>query len=252
MTLTKTVTKNDCGAGYIGSAVTLTAYENQFVSNEGIRDANNKALNWLGNNAQIYANNVGTCTIDPTSPVLIILKAAKSVVFEKSAATWNECKNAISADSQNTTNREIGAGTNGSQFYLSRYRGVIDTSSITTKPKTAKIKFRLSQNTVGNALTFNLYGANIQIPLNQNFQLSDWDDWDPATFTNSISVPSNSTGENEIILTSAQLDLLVSQQAYNFFLISNEDKNNSSPGINNRPTLSIANGTGEVFLECEF
>lgn len=248
---TKTVTKKNCGTGYTGSSVTLTAYPNQFFSNESLTDANDKALAWLENSAQSYANIKGTCTVDTTSPVLLVLKAAKSVIFEKSATSWSGCKNAASADLQLTTNNYIGGGTNGSQFYLSRYRGVIDTSSITTKPKAAKIKFRFSENTVGNALTFNLYRANVQIPVNQNFQLTDWDDWDPATFINSVSVPSNSTGENGITLTSSQLDLLVSQQSFNFFLVSNGDKENVPPGTNNRPTLSIANATGEVFLEYE-
>jgi hypothetical protein len=247
----KTVTKNNCGTGYTGSSVTLTAYPNQFFSNESLTDANNKALTWLENSAQSYANIKGTCTVDSTLPILLVLKAAKSVIFQKSASSWSGCKNASSADLQLTINNFIGGATNGSQFYLSRYRGVIDTSSIITKPKSAKIKFRFSENTVGGALTFNLYGANVQIPVNQDFQSGDWDDWDSSTFINSVSVPSNSTNENEITLTSSQLDLLHSQQAFNFFLISNGDRNNNDPITNNRPTLSIANATGEVFLEYE-
>jgi len=71
---TKTITRNNCGAGYSGSEVTLTAHPNQFVSNESVLDANNQALVWLEANAQIYANNVGTCTIssntNPTVPTL--------------------------------------------------------------------------------------------------------------------------------------------------------------------------------------
>lgn len=335
---TKTLTKNNCGPGNLGSAVTLTAYVNQFVSNESVLDANNQAIAWLNANAQIYANNAGACELDkipPTESVLsvssitsnslklswteatdnlgvvgyeifknnillastssnvfqydvtglagatnynfyvkakdaagnsstsnllsvtttsisIILKASKSVIFEKSATTWNGCKNASSADLQHTENTVIGGGKDTSYFYLNRYRGVIDTSSITTRPKTAKIKFRFSQNTVGGSLTFNLYGANIQIPANQNFQLADWNDWDASTLINSVSVATNSTEENEISLTSSQLDLLLSQQAFNFFLISNGDRNNSDPVTNNRPTLSITPTTGEVYLECEF
>lgn len=71
---TKTITRNNCGSGYSGSDVTLTAYPNQFVSNESVLDANNQAIAWLEANAQIYANNVGTCTatildtIPPTAP----------------------------------------------------------------------------------------------------------------------------------------------------------------------------------------
>ncbi|MCR4030731.1 MULTISPECIES: DUF5977 domain-containing protein [Flavobacterium] len=70
---TKTVTKNNCGPGHLGSAVTLTAYVNQFVSNESVADANNQAIAWLDANAQIYANNMGTCTpnsVNPTVPTL--------------------------------------------------------------------------------------------------------------------------------------------------------------------------------------
>lgn len=60
---TKTVNKNNCQSGYLGNNVTLTAYANQFVSNESVLDANNQAIAWLNSNAQIYANNVGTCTV---------------------------------------------------------------------------------------------------------------------------------------------------------------------------------------------
>ncbi|KAF2330543.1 DUF5977 domain-containing protein [Flavobacterium ginsenosidimutans] len=64
---TRTVSKNNCSPGYSGSAVTLTASPNQFVSNESVLDANNQAIAWLDANAQIYANNVGTCIITPTT-----------------------------------------------------------------------------------------------------------------------------------------------------------------------------------------
>jgi hypothetical protein len=68
-TQTKTINRNNCDSGYLGSDVTLTAYPNQFVSNESILDANNQALAWLEANAQIYANNAGVCT-NPTVPLL--------------------------------------------------------------------------------------------------------------------------------------------------------------------------------------
>jgi hypothetical protein len=61
---TKTVKRNNCGTGYLGSNVTLTAFPNQFVSNESVNDANNQAIAWLDSNAQIYANSSGTCTIN--------------------------------------------------------------------------------------------------------------------------------------------------------------------------------------------
>lgn len=71
---TKTVTRNNCEAGYSGSDVTLTAHPNQFVSNESVLDANNQAIAWLDANAQIYANNMGVCvntpTTNPTVPTL--------------------------------------------------------------------------------------------------------------------------------------------------------------------------------------
>ncbi|SFD94301.1 DUF5977 domain-containing protein [Flavobacterium phragmitis] len=205
-----------------------------------------KAKDFAGNSSNSNVLEVNTL------PLTLTLKAVKSVIFEKKSTSWSGCKDATSADLQHTDNNVIGGGKDASYFYLNRYRGVIDTSSISARPKSAKIKFKFSQNTVGNALTFNLYGANIQIPVGQNFQLVDWNDWDSSTFINSVSVPVNSTSENEIPLTSSQLDLLLSQQAFNFFLISNGDRNNSDPSTNNRPTLSITPTTGEVYLECEF
>ena len=337
---TKTVTKNNCSPGETGTEVELIAYANQFVSYESTPDANNQAIIWLENNAQIYANNAGTCIADstpPTSPFLSVssitpnslilswspstdngilagydiyqngvlltstssdvlhypitglsaastytfyvkakdaegnssnsniltittlpsilsLAAVKSVIFEKRSRSWSDCRNALTADLQYTDNAFIGAGVTADNllYYLNRYRGVIDTSSITIKPKSAKIKFKFAENTVGNALTFNLFGSNIQIPINQEFQLPDWNDWDNSTFINSISVPRNSTTYNEINLTPAQLDLLVSGQAYNFFLISNGDKESYDPISNSRPVLSISAATGEVYLECLF
>lgn len=337
---TKTVTKNNCSPGETGTEVELIAYANQFVSYDSITDANNQALAWLENNAQIYANNAGTCIADSTPPTstflsvssvtsnslilswtpatdngtiagydiykngvllsstlsdvftysvsglspsttynfyikakdttgnssnsniltsttlssLLSLNAVKSVIFENRARSWSECRDASSADLQHIDNTFIGAAVSADSllYSLNRYRGVIDTSSITIKPKSAKIKFKFAENTVGNALTFNLFGSNIQIPFNQEFQPADWNDWDNSTFLNSISVPINSTAYNEINLTSSQLDLLVSGQAYNFFLISNGDKDSSKPVSNSRPLLSITAETGQIYLECQF
>jgi hypothetical protein len=245
---TKIVAKNNCSPGETGTEVELIAYPNQFVSYESTPDANNQALAWLENNAQIYANNLGTCTPAP----ILSLAAVKSVIFEKRARSWSESRDASAADLQHIDNTFIGTGADSLLYYVNRYRGVIDTSSITIKPKSAKIKFRFAENTVGNVLTFNLFGSNVQIPLNQEFQLVDWNDWDNGTYINSISVPSNSTAYTEINLTSSQLDLLVSGQAYNFFLISNGDKDSSIPGSNSRPVLSITAETGQISLECQF
>lgn len=240
-------TRNNCSVNYKGSSVKVTAYPNQFVSAISVADANDKALAWLAANAQTFANSSGVCVFDP-SP--IILPATKSVIFEKQASSWDACKSAASADSQYTTNQVLGSAKSGSIYYVNRYRGAVDTSSVTIKPKSAKLKFKFSANTVGRALTFNLYAASTKIPISQAFQLSDWNDWTDTSFINSVEVSKNSTAYNEIALTSAQLELLFSEQVYNFFLISNGDKDNTAPSTNNRPTLSMTGG--EIYLECTF
>ncbi|KRB56725.1 DUF5977 domain-containing protein [Flavobacterium sp. Root186] len=61
---TKTIRKNSCSVGEIGTEVTLTAYVNQFVSDISVTDANNQAIAWLEENAQVYANNLGTCILN--------------------------------------------------------------------------------------------------------------------------------------------------------------------------------------------
>lgn len=245
---TLSATKNDCSAGTIGSTVTLTANANQFLSTLSVVDANEQADAWLSANAQAYANNIGIGTL--------ILVASKSVIFENQDSDWSNCRQASSADYMYTTNKVIGAGREGVSasytYYLNRYRGIIDTTVITTKPKSAKIKFKFSTNNVGTNLTINLFASSTQFPINQSFQLSDWNDWDSNSFVNSVVVLSNSISDNEISLNSTQLDLLYSEQAYNFFIISNGDKNNSEPTTNNRPELSILQSTGEVYLECKF
>lgn len=334
---TKSILKNDCLNGYSANPITLTAYPNQFVSNISVADANNQAMEWLDENAQIYANNLGVCITDntpPSSPVLtasditsksiklswtsstdnvgviaydifingnlhatalpdtlsynvisldsstlynfyvkardtagnssnsnlislttapitLRIPATKSVIFERSDQLWSSCKNANSAVSQYNSNRLIGSGinANATQYYLNRYRGLIDISTITSKPKSAKICFKFAENTVGNSLTINLLAANTQVELNQEFQLSDWNDFDSNNVLGSNIVPVNSTLYREIQLQASQLDLLTSQQVFNFFLISNGDKDDIAPSTNNRPTLSITAETGEIYLE---
>jgi hypothetical protein len=240
-------TRNNCSVNYKGSSVKVTAYSNQFVSDISVTDANNKALAWLSANAQTFANSSGVCVFDPAP---IILPATKSVIFENQASSWDVCRSAASADFQYTTNTVLGSAESGSTYYLNRYRGAVDTSSVTIKPKSAKLKFKFSANSVGRALTFNLYSANTKIPISQAFQLSDWNDWTDASFVNKVEVSKNSTVYNEIALTAAQLNILLSDQVYNFFLISNGDKDNSVPSTNNRPVLSITGG--EIYLECTF
>ncbi len=194
-------------------------------------------------------NSSNSNTINVTIlPSLLTLAAATSVIFEKQASSWADCKFAASADFQYTSDNVLGAGTNGTTFYLNRYRGIIDTSSVTSRPQSAKIKFKFSANTVGSSLTFNLFASNTKIPVSQTLQLTDWNDWNEASFIGNVTVPSNSTSYNEIPLTSAQLDLLDSEQAYNFFLISNGDRSDLAPTTNSRPVLSIE----EVYLECHF
>lgn len=241
------VTRNNCGVNYKGTGVKVTAYPNQFFSDSSVTDANNKAQAWLDANAQIFANSSGTCIFSPAN---MILPATKSVIFSNQDSSWNNCKGAASADSQYTSDQVIGAAKSGSTFYLNRYRGAIDTSSITIKPKSAKLKFKFSTNAVGKALTFNLYRSTTKTPINQAFQLSDWNDWTSSTFINSVEVKKDSVAYNEIALTSAQLNLLLSEQVYNFFLISNADKGATKPSTSNRPTLSMT--AGDIYLECTF
>ncbi|WDF64514.1 DUF5977 domain-containing protein [Flavobacterium sp. KACC 22763] len=84
---TKTITRNNCGAGYLGSDAILTAYPNQFVSNESVLDANNQAIAWLEANAQIYANNAGTCVLDNVPPSASVL-AASSITSNSLKLSW--------------------------------------------------------------------------------------------------------------------------------------------------------------------
>jgi hypothetical protein len=203
-----------------------------------------KAKDAAGNSSNSNITNVITL------PNILLLEPATSVIFEKQASSWVDCRSAVSADFQYTSDNVLGAGTNGTTFYLNRYRGIVDTSSIIARPQSAKIIFKFSTNTVGPSLTFNLFASNTKILSNQTLQLTDWNDWNEASYIGNVTVPSNSTSYNEILLTSDQLDLLNSEQAYNFFLISNGDKENLTPSTNIRPTLSMTEGG--VYLECTF
>ncbi|KAF2342852.1 DUF5977 domain-containing protein [Flavobacterium tistrianum] len=84
---TKTATRNNCGAGYLGSDVILTAYPNQFVSSESVLDANNQAIAWLDANAHIYANNMGTCILDTIPPSASVLTAS-SITSNSLKLSW--------------------------------------------------------------------------------------------------------------------------------------------------------------------
>jgi len=56
-------TKNDCGAGYVGSKVTYTVPAGYYSSTISQADANNIAINRLRDNKQFYANSKGTCIL---------------------------------------------------------------------------------------------------------------------------------------------------------------------------------------------
>ncbi|MBS7253500.1 DUF5977 domain-containing protein [Flavobacterium branchiicola] len=336
----KTVTKNDCQSGYLGNDITLTAYPNQFVSNQSVLDADNQAIAWLDANAQIYANNVGTCTLDMIPPTASILNASsitlnslklswtaatdnleivgyeifqndtflastsadilqydvtgllgsttynfyvkakdaagnssksnlvtvtiapstlripvtKSVIFENRNSNWLTCHDADAATTYYTGNAYLGAANDTSQFILNRYRGAIDTYNISSTPKSAKIRFKFASNNVGNALTFNLFYSNIFSlhAYSQTFELIDWNDWDSNTFIGSVTVASNSTEYVEININPSYFYLLTQREGFNFFLISNGDKEKTNPpSSNNRPILSTTTDTGEIYLECE-
>ncbi|MXO07092.1 DUF5977 domain-containing protein [Flavobacterium sp. HBTb2-11-1] len=336
---TKTITRNNCSPGYLGSAVTLTANANQFVSNESELAANNQAIAWLDTNAQIYANNLGICTLDTISPTASVLNTSsitfnslelswtaatdnlgivgydifqndiflasttadvlqydvtglsgsttysyyikakdaagnssksnivtvtissntlripvtKSVIFENRNSDWSACHNAAAATTIYPSNAYLGAAKDTSDFILNRYRGAINTSLVSSTPKSAKIRFKFASNTVGNALTFNLFYSNIFSlhAYSQAFELIDWNDWDSNTFLGSVTVTSNSTEYVEININPSYFYLLTQREGFNFFLISNGDKNSSTPSTNNRPILSTTTDTGEIYLECE-
>jgi hypothetical protein len=60
---TATATRNNCGSGYTGGSATMTAEANMFVSIISLADANSQADTYLAANVQVYANNIGTCTL---------------------------------------------------------------------------------------------------------------------------------------------------------------------------------------------
>jgi hypothetical protein len=188
-----------------------------------------------------------------TLPITLILPVTNSVIFENKNSNWLACHDADAATTYYQGNAYLGAAKDASGFTLNRYRGAIDTSLITSTPKSAKIRFKFASNTVGNALTFNLFYSNIFSlhAYTNDFQLIDWNDWDSSTFLGSVTVPSNSTAYVEITLNPAHFYLLTQREGFNFFLISNGDKDMSTPTTNNRPILSTTTDTGEIYLECE-
>lgn len=62
----ETAIKNNCASGYDGSTVTFTSPAGQFISNTSQAEANLRAVEWVRERKQDYANVNGTCTIRPT------------------------------------------------------------------------------------------------------------------------------------------------------------------------------------------
>lgn len=200
------------------------------------------------------SNNSNSLTVNTLATILQI-PVTNFAIFENKNSNWSICHDAESATTYYQSNAHLGAAKDASGFILNRYRGAIDTSSITSTIKSAKIRFKFASNTVGNALTFHLFYSNIFSlhAYTNDFQLIDWNDWDSNTFLGSVTVPSNSTSYVEIALNPASFGLLKQREGFNFFLISNGDKESqNSPSSNTRPILSVTPATGEIYLVCEF
>jgi len=61
----ETAIKNNCASGYDGSTVTFTSPAEQFISNTSKAEANLRAVEWVRERKQDYANVNGTCTLKP-------------------------------------------------------------------------------------------------------------------------------------------------------------------------------------------
>jgi hypothetical protein len=83
---TLAATRNNCGGGYTGSSVTMTAVASMFISTISIADANAKADSYLSTNAQSYANNSGTCTVSPS--ITITSYSAGNLYFSYAPAGY--------------------------------------------------------------------------------------------------------------------------------------------------------------------
>lgn len=57
--------KNDCGSGYIGSEVTYNVPAGRYTSHVSVADANAMAMVDVNRTKQQYANDNGTCSVDP-------------------------------------------------------------------------------------------------------------------------------------------------------------------------------------------
>ncbi len=65
--------KNNCGSGYVGSAVTYSVPANKYSSTTSQADANNKAQNEINANGQTYANTNGSCNIDLSNWIIWVV-----------------------------------------------------------------------------------------------------------------------------------------------------------------------------------
>lgn len=59
----QTKNRNNCGAGFVGTPVTLSTLAGQFTSTISQLDADGKAVDYLNTNSQTYANTNGTCIV---------------------------------------------------------------------------------------------------------------------------------------------------------------------------------------------
>ncbi|SHH27379.1 DUF5977 domain-containing protein [Flavobacterium defluvii] len=140
---TKTVPKNNCSAGEAGTEVTLTAYTNQFVSEISVTDANNQAIAWLEENAQVYANNLGTCVIN--IPAIASSLSEDGMTINLS---WSVPHNNIGITGYQLY-RKVGSGGTWSAYRSINYGDITTTSDNLLTPNTTyyyKISTRNAAN----------------------------------------------------------------------------------------------------------
>jgi hypothetical protein len=126
-------TRNNCGAGYIGSTVTYTIPANSYYSFTSQSEADTKAQGDVDQNGQAYANNNGTCTqvwyntqqsgnFTPTNctsgysglPVTFLVYANTYSSTVSQAAADQLAINAVTAGGQNYANTNGTCSANGS------------------------------------------------------------------------------------------------------------------------------------------
>ena len=80
-TRTASATKNDCGPGYGGTTVVMTAMAGQFFSSVSLDDANAKADAWLADNKQAYANLTATCRVVVATRIWVGFRSQETAYF---------------------------------------------------------------------------------------------------------------------------------------------------------------------------